>query len=64
MRNVNGIYIGENRCIFYLGEDHMEQVKCCGGKVYTVAYCRCEIRGVLKAEPDCSRSQCPKIKEA
>jgi hypothetical protein len=64
MRDGNGVYIGESRCMFYLGVDRMEQHECCGGKVFNVAYSRCEVRGVLKAEPDCSRSQCPKIKEA
>ena len=63
MRDAEGIYIGEQRCIFYLGVDHMEQHECCGGKVFKVAYSRCEVQGVLKAEPDCSR-QCAKIKEA
>jgi hypothetical protein len=64
MRDAEGIYIGETRCIFHLDVDHMEQHECCGGKVFKVAYSRCEVRGVLKAEPDCSRSQCKKIKEA
>jgi hypothetical protein len=64
MRNEDGVYVGDARCVSYLGVDKIEQHECCGGKVFDVAYCRCELRGVLKAEPDCSQSQCPKMERA
>ena len=63
MRDADGIYIGDTRCIFYLGVDRIEQHECCGGKLFKAAYSRCELRGVLRAEPDCSRSGCSKLKE-
>ena len=64
MRDADGIYIGVTACRHYLGIDRYSTKVCCGGgKTIRICFCRCELRGILDSELECSSSACDKREE-
>lgn len=58
MRDDNGVFIGIHICKHWNGISRYAERECCGGRKYTVAYCKCSLRGEVLAESFCC-SVCP-----
>jgi hypothetical protein len=57
MRNEEGVFIGEHRCLHWKGVDRYAEKECCGGRMLKIAYVRCVVKGVVDSAI-CSRSAC------
>ena len=58
MRQPDGLYIGNNWCVYWKGIKEVVEGTCCGGRKYKKALTDCEKRGVVEAERTCNAS-CP-----
>jgi len=64
MRDAEGIYIGVTACRHYTGIDRYGTKTCCGGgKTIRICFCKCELKGILEAELECSSTSCGKREE-
>ncbi len=62
MRDKEGRFVGNNRCIHLTAFDHYEDRECCGGRQIKVGFCTCDIHGVVEAEKKCN-GVCPDKEE-
>ena len=62
MRDEEGIFIGEHRCLFWMGVDRYVMKECCGGRQIKCAYIKCSKKGVVDSNL-CTRSVCEVRKE-
>jgi hypothetical protein len=53
MKDANGVFVGNERCKYFLGLDRIVEYKCCGGRKMKSAYVRCANRGVVLADGVC-----------
>ena len=58
MRDKDGTYAGHHLCSHYGGVHEYRMVECCGGRMVRRATVRCELKGIIAAEPHCSSSGC------
>ena len=58
MRDEQGVFLGDVHCRYWQGVDRKEEKTCCGGRITTIAFIKCQKKGIIPAESGQCRSNC------
>jgi len=50
----DGVYLGDESCVFWQGVERIEDLVCCGGRNTRIAFSKCQRLGIVRSAHGCN----------